>query len=131
MLAMYNGQVGLFASQDILLFFFYVGIGIDSSLFTVMYMGEKRRLYAATKIILYTASGSVFFLIGALTMGFYGSNQLTLDLQSLSSKSYPIELEIILYLGFLLPMLLNFQYFLHILGYRILMGKHIIVHVCF
>ncbi|CAM6042376.1 unnamed protein product [Sphagnum compactum] len=62
--------------------------------------GGKRRLYAATKFILYTAGGFIFILIGALTMGLYGSNEPTLDFQILANKSYPTELEIILYLSF-------------------------------
>nr|YP_010189048.1 NdhD [Ulota hutchinsiae]QZJ48000.1 NdhD [Ulota hutchinsiae] len=100
MLAMYSGQVGLFASQDILLFFFMWELELIPIYLLLCIWGGKRRLYAATKFILYTAGGSIFILMGALSMGFYGSNQLTLDLQSLSNKSYPIELEIILYLGF-------------------------------
>ena len=38
MLDMYSGQIILFASQDILLFF-HVGIRINPCLFTFMYMG--------------------------------------------------------------------------------------------
>jgi len=101
MLAMYSGQIGLFASQDILLFFFMWELELIPVYLLLCIWGGKRRLYAATKFILYTAGGSIFILLGALTMGLYGSNELTLDFQNLSTKSYPIELEIILYLGFL------------------------------
>nr|YP_009041062.1 NdhD [Tetraphis pellucida]AIB08499.1 NdhD [Tetraphis pellucida] len=100
MLAMYSGQIGLFASQDILLFFFMWELELIPVYLLLCMWGGKRRLYAATKFILYTAGGSIFILMGALTMGLYGSNELTLDFQNLSNKSYPIELEIILYLGF-------------------------------
>nr|YP_010139939.1 NdhD [Rhodobryum laxelimbatum]QQK56238.1 NdhD [Rhodobryum laxelimbatum] len=100
MLAMYSGQIGLFTSQDILLFFFMWELELIPVYLLLCIWGGKRRLYAATKFILYTAGGSIFILMGAFSMGFYGSNQLTLDLQTLSNKSYPIELEIILYLGF-------------------------------
>lgn len=100
MLAMYSGQIGLFASQDILLFFFMWELELIPVYLLLSMWGGKRRLYAATKFILYTAGGSIFILMGGLTMGFYGSNEPTLDFQNLSNKSYPIELEIILYLGF-------------------------------
>nr|YP_009732825.1 NADH-plastoquinone oxidoreductase subunit 4 [Buxbaumia aphylla]QHU77167.1 NADH-plastoquinone oxidoreductase subunit 4 [Buxbaumia aphylla] len=100
MLAMYSGQIGLFVSQDILLFFFMWELELIPVYLLLCIWGGKRRLYAATKFILYTAGGSIFILMGALTMGFYGSSELTLDLQNLSNKSYPLELEIILYLGF-------------------------------
>jgi NAD(P)H-quinone oxidoreductase subunit 4 len=62
--------------------------------------GGKKRFYDATKFISYTAGGSIFIFIGALTMGLYGSIEPTLDFQILANKSYPIELEVILYLSF-------------------------------
>ncbi|KAG6540570.1 hypothetical protein Mapa_018084 [Marchantia paleacea] len=64
--------------------------------------GGKRRLYAATKFILYTAAGSLFILIGGLIMAFYNSNESTFDFQLLINKTYPLELEIIVYLSFLI-----------------------------
>jgi NAD(P)H-quinone oxidoreductase subunit 4 len=64
--------------------------------------GGKRRLYAATKFILYTAGSSIFILIGALMMAFYKSNISTFDFHILMDKTYPIELEIIIYLSLLL-----------------------------
>ncbi|KAL5642461.1 hypothetical protein ACJX0J_000197 [Zea mays] len=91
MLAMYSGQIGLFSSRDLLLFF-------------IMWELEliPRRLYSATKFILYTAGGSIFFLIGVLGMGLYGSNEPGLDLERLINQSYPTTLEILLYFGFLI-----------------------------
>ncbi len=50
MLAMYNGQIGLFASQDFLLFIFYVGTRIDPSLFTLIYVGRKKMSLCCYKI---------------------------------------------------------------------------------
>ncbi|KAK5845909.1 hypothetical protein PVK06_002152 [Gossypium arboreum] len=49
--------------------------------------GGKKRLYSATKFILYTAGGFVFLLIGVL---------------GLTNQSYPVALEIIFYIGFLI-----------------------------
>nr|YP_009561569.1 NADH-plastoquinone oxidoreductase subunit 4 [Commiphora foliacea]QAT19657.1 NADH-plastoquinone oxidoreductase subunit 4 [Commiphora foliacea] len=62
--------------------------------------GGKKRLYSATKFILYTAAGSVFLLIGVLGIGLYGSNEPTLNLETLANQSYPVALEIIFYIGF-------------------------------
>jgi NAD(P)H-quinone oxidoreductase subunit 4 len=50
--------------------------------------GGKRRLYVATKFILYTVGRSVFILVGALTMGLYGSNKPTLDFQILAMNNF-------------------------------------------
>nr|QWW92909.1 NADH-plastoquinone oxidoreductase subunit 4 [Herbertus javanicus] len=102
MLAMYSGQIGLFASQDILLFFFMWELELLPIYLLLIVWGGKRRLYSATKFILYTAGSSIFILIGALIMAFYGSNISTFDFHILISKTYPIELEIIIYLSFLL-----------------------------
>ncbi|KAG6540701.1 hypothetical protein Mapa_018035 [Marchantia paleacea] len=102
MLAMYSGQIGLFASQDILLFFFMWELELLPVYLLLAMWGGKRRLYAATKFILYTAAGSLFILIGGLIMAFYNSNEFTFDFQLLINKKYPLELEIIIYLSFLI-----------------------------
>lgn len=62
--------------------------------------GGKKRLYSATKFILYTAGGSIFLLMGALGVGLYGSNEPTLNFETLVNQSYPLALEIIFYIGF-------------------------------
>ena len=60
MLAMYSGQLGLFASQDMLLFFVMWELELIPVYLLLSMWGGKRRLYAATKFLLYTAGGSVF-----------------------------------------------------------------------
>nr|QWW92992.1 NADH-plastoquinone oxidoreductase subunit 4 [Delavayella serrata] len=102
MLAMYSGQIGLFASQDILLFFFMWELELLPVYLLLIVWGGKRRFYASTKFILYTAGSSIFILIGALIMSFYKSDISTFDFQILIGKTYPLELEIIIYLSFLL-----------------------------
>jgi len=102
MLAMYSGQLGLFASQDILLFFFMWELELIPVYLLLSMWGGKRRLYSATKFILYTAAGSIFLLASALTLSFWGNSSPVLDLQALSNKSYPINIEILAYLGFLI-----------------------------
>jgi NAD(P)H-quinone oxidoreductase subunit 4 len=102
MLAMYSGQLGLFASQDILLFFFMWELELIPVYLLLSMWGGKRRLYAATKFILYTAAGSIFLLASALILSFWGNSNPVLSLQILSTKSYPITIEILAYLGFLI-----------------------------
>jgi len=101
MLAMYSGQIGLFACQDILLFFFMWELELLPIYLLLIVWGGKRRLYAATKFILYTAGSSIFILIGALIMAFYKSDISTFDFNILINKTYSIELEIIIYSSFL------------------------------
>ncbi|KAM4107930.1 hypothetical protein ACB094_03G005200, partial [Castanea mollissima] len=68
MLAMYSGQIGLFSSRDLLLFFII----------------------------------SVFLLLGVLGIGLYASNEPTLNFETSANQSYPVALEIIFYIGFLI-----------------------------
>jgi len=101
MLAMYSGQIGVFASQDLLLFFFMWELELIPVYVLITIWGGKKRLYAGTKFILYTALGSIFILIAALAMAFYGS-ELTFNMTELAQKDYPISLEILAYAGFLI-----------------------------
>nr|QWL16099.1 NADH-plastoquinone oxidoreductase subunit 4 [Plantago macrorhiza] len=100
MLAMYSGQIGLFSSRDLLLFFLMWELELIPVYLLVFMWGGKKRLYSATKFILYTAGGSVFLLLGVLGVGLYGSNEPTLNLDILSNETYPLALEILFYIGF-------------------------------
>nr|ATL58431.1 NADH-plastoquinone oxidoreductase subunit D [Azolla rubra] len=102
MLAMYSGQIGLFASRDILLFFLMWELELIPVYLLLCLWGGKRRSYSATKFVLYTAGGSIFLLIAALTTGFYGTETPSFDIQDLTYKSYPITSEVLIYLGFLI-----------------------------
>nr|YP_010265360.1 NADH-plastoquinone oxidoreductase subunit 4 [Dialyceras coriaceum]UIR97871.1 NADH-plastoquinone oxidoreductase subunit 4 [Dialyceras coriaceum] len=102
MLAMYSGQIGSFASRDLLLFFIMWELELIPVYLLLSMWGGKKRLYSATKFILYTAGGSIFLLLGVLGMGLYGSNEPTLNFETLANQSYPVALEIIFYIGFLI-----------------------------
>nr|QUS63515.1 NADH-plastoquinone oxidoreductase subunit 4 [Dryopteris crassirhizoma] len=102
MLVMYSGQIGLFVSRDILLFFLMWELELIPVYLLLCLWGGKRRPYSATKFVLYTAVGSIFLSVAALTTSFYGNEVPSFDIQALASKSYPISLEIAPYLGFLI-----------------------------
>ncbi|MBR8828511.1 MAG: photosynthetic/respiratory NAD(P)H-quinone oxidoreductase subunit D1 [Gomphosphaeria aponina SAG 52.96 = DSM 107014] len=101
MLAMYGGQIAVFAVQDMLLFFLVWELELVPVYLILSIWGGKKRLYAATKFILYTAGGSLFILVAALTMAFYGDT-VTFDMRAIAAKDYPINLELLLYGGFLI-----------------------------
>lgn len=101
MLAMYSGQIGVFASQDLLLFFFMWELELIPVYVLLSLWGGKKRLYAGTKFILYTALGSIFILLAALAMAFYGE-PITFNMVELAQKQYPLSLEILAYVGFLI-----------------------------
>nr|YP_009425686.1 NADH-plastoquinone oxidoreductase subunit 4 [Christella appendiculata]ASU94315.1 NADH-plastoquinone oxidoreductase subunit 4 [Christella appendiculata] len=102
MLVTYSGQVGLFVSRDILLFFFMWELELIPVYLLLCLWGGKRRPYSATKFVSYTAGGSIFPSVAALTTSFYGNGVPSFDIQILMGKSYPISLEIALHLGFLI-----------------------------
>ncbi|CAF1750934.1 unnamed protein product [Brassica napus] len=64
MLAMYSGQIGSFSSRDITFFFFFIMWELELiPVYLLLSMwGGKKRLYSATKFILYTAGSSFFFI---------------------------------------------------------------------
>jgi NAD(P)H-quinone oxidoreductase subunit 4 len=101
MLAMYGGQIGVFAVQDMLLFFFMWELELIPVYLLLSIWGGKKRLYAATKFILYTAGGSLFILIAGLAMAFYGDT-VTFDMRSLMQKDFPLQFQLLAYGGFLI-----------------------------
>ncbi|MGF1540201.1 MAG: NAD(P)H-quinone oxidoreductase subunit 4 [Pleurocapsa sp.] len=101
MLAMYGGQIAVFAVQDMLLFFLVWELELVPVYLILSIWGGKKRLYAATKFILYTAGGSLFILIAALTMAFYGDT-VTFDMRAIANKDFALNLQLLLYGGFLI-----------------------------
>ncbi|WP_324616437.1 photosynthetic/respiratory NAD(P)H-quinone oxidoreductase subunit D1 [Lusitaniella coriacea] len=101
MLAMYGGQIAVFAVQDMLLFFLVWELELVPVYLILSIWGGKKRLYAATKFILYTAGGSLFILIAALTMAFYGDT-VTFDMSAIADKDLTLNLQLLLYAGLLI-----------------------------
>ncbi len=101
MLAMYGGQIGVFAVQDMLLFFLMWELELIPVYLLLAIWGGYKRLYAATKFILYTALSSLFILLAALAMAFYG-DAISFDMQTLAAKSYPLVFQLLLYGAFLI-----------------------------
>lgn len=100
-LAMYGGQIAVFAVQDMLLFFLVWELELIPVYLLLAIWGGKKRQYAATKFILYTAGGSLFILVAALTMAFYGDT-VTFDMRSLAVKDYALNFQLLVYAGFLI-----------------------------
>lgn len=101
MLCLYSAQIGVFAAQDLLLFFFMWELELIPVYLLISIWGGPKRLYAATKFILYTAIGSIFILVSGLAMAFYGDN-VTFNIAELGMKQYPIAFELLAYAGFLI-----------------------------
>ncbi len=101
MLVMYSAQIAVFLAHDLLMFFMLWELELVPVYLIISIWGGSQRLYAATKFILYTALGSIFILIAALALAFYGGN-VTFDFTELGLKQYPIGLELLAYAGLLI-----------------------------
>jgi NAD(P)H-quinone oxidoreductase subunit 4 len=101
MLVLYSAQIGVFAAQDLLLFFLMWELELVPVYILISIWGGQKRLYAATKFILYTALASIFILVAALALAFYGDN-VTFNMTELGMKQFPLALEVLTYAGFLI-----------------------------
>ncbi|MBD2461507.1 NAD(P)H-quinone oxidoreductase subunit 4 [Oscillatoria sp. FACHB-1407] len=100
MLVLYAAQIGVFIAQDLLLFFIMWEIELVPVYLLVCIWGGQNRRYAAIKFLIYTAAASIFILVAALGMAFYGDN-VTFDIAQLQLKNFPLALELLLYAGLL------------------------------
>ncbi len=100
MLVLYAAQIGVFVAQDLLLFFIMWEVELVPVYLLVCIWGGQNRRYAATKFLMYTAIASIFILVAALGMAFYG-DWVTFDMAQLQLKSFPLGLELWLYAGLL------------------------------
>jgi NAD(P)H-quinone oxidoreductase subunit 4 len=101
MLVMYSAQIAVFLAQDLLMFFMLWELELVPVYLLISIWGGAQRFYAATKFILYTALASIFILVAALALAFYGDT-VTFDITELGQKHYPIGLELLAYTGFLI-----------------------------
>jgi NAD(P)H-quinone oxidoreductase subunit 4 len=101
MLVMYAAQIGVFCAQDMIQFFLMWEIELVPVYLLIAIWGGPKRLYAATKFILYTAIGSIFILIAALAMAFTGDH-VTFNMHELGLKEYSTTFEIACYAALLI-----------------------------
>ena len=101
LLVLYSAQIGVFVSQDLLMFFIMWEVELIPVYLLVSIWGGQKRQYAATKFLLYTAAASIFILVAGLGMALYGDN-MTFDMAELALKDFPLALEMPLYAGLLI-----------------------------
>jgi NAD(P)H-quinone oxidoreductase subunit 4 len=101
MLTMYSAQIAVFVAKNILLFFLVWELELVPVYLLIAIWGGAKCRYAATKFILYTALGSLFILVAAFGMAFYGDT-ITFDLEELSLKNYSLQFELVTYAALLI-----------------------------
>jgi NAD(P)H-quinone oxidoreductase subunit 4 len=95
-LILFAAQIGVFAAQDLLLFFLMWELELIPVYLLISVWGGHKRQYAATKFILYTALASIFILVAAFAMAFYGDS-VTFDMAALGYKHFSLAFELAVY----------------------------------
>ena len=101
LLLIFSAQLGVFLAQDMMLFFIMWEIELVPVYLLISIWGGEKRLYAATKFIIYTATCSVFILVVALALAFYGTG-VSFNFTDLAAKEYSLPFQLICYLGLLI-----------------------------
>jgi NADH-quinone oxidoreductase subunit M len=70
LLALETAIMGVFAAQDLLLFFLFWELELIPMYLLISIWGTGRREYSAMKFVLYTLTGSALMLVGFLVIGF-------------------------------------------------------------
>jgi NADH-quinone oxidoreductase subunit M len=95
------GMVGVFFALDFILFYIFWEIVLVPMYFLIGIWGGPRKEYAAIKFFLYTFVGSIFMLLGILSLYFY-SGLNTFDMLRLAEGSYPALVLKLAFLGMFL-----------------------------
>ncbi len=96
-LVMESLMIGVFAAQDLFLFYIMFEAGLIPMYFIIGIWGGANRKYAAYKFFLYTLLGSVLMLVAMLWMANHAG---TTDIPTLLSFDFPKEAQTWLWLAF-------------------------------
>jgi NADH-quinone oxidoreductase subunit M len=75
--------MGVFAAQDLILFFLFWELELVPMYFLISVWGTGRKEYSAMKFVLYTLAGSALMLVGFLVLGFSAN---TFDMEVLAAS---------------------------------------------
>jgi NADH-quinone oxidoreductase subunit M len=90
-------MIGVFAAQDLLLFYIFFEAGLIPMYFIIGIWGGANRKYAAFKFFLYTLLGSVLMLVAMIAMIREAG---TTDIPTLLNYNFPPEMQTWLWLAF-------------------------------
>lgn len=90
-------MIGVFAAQDLLLFYIFFEAGLIPMYFIIGIWGGVNRRYAAFKFFLYTLLGSVLMLIAIMVMIAQSG---TTDIPTLLNYDFPPQMQTWLWLAF-------------------------------
>jgi NADH-quinone oxidoreductase subunit M len=82
LLVLETAVMGVFAAQDLILFFLFWELELVPMFFLISIWGTGRKDYSAMKFVLYTFAGSALMLVGFLVLGFSAG---TFDMEELAA----------------------------------------------
>ncbi len=97
------GMIGVFVSLDLVIFYLFWEISLVPMYFLIGVWGGPRKLYATIKFFLYTLFGSIFMLVGILSLYFFHGSmtgEYTFSLLKLYEVSYPYNMQWWAFLAF-------------------------------
>jgi NADH-quinone oxidoreductase subunit M len=90
-------MIGVFAAQDLFLFYIFFEAGLIPMYLIIGIWGGRRRIYASYKFFLYTLLGSVLMLLAMLWMAREAG---TTDIPALMAHDFPVRAQTWLWLAF-------------------------------
>lgn len=99
LLLMESAMIGVFCALDFVLFYIFWEAMLIPMYLLIGIWGGPNRLYAAIKFFLYTFAGSVLLLVAIMVLYFRGGH--TFDILALTEQTYGLELQIWLFVSFL------------------------------
>jgi NADH-quinone oxidoreductase subunit M len=93
-----GAMIGVFCSLDFMLFYIFWEAMLIPMYLLIGVWGGPNRIYAAVKFFLYTLVGSVLMLVGIIFLYFYAGR--TFDILELMTKSYPLQMQLLLFWAF-------------------------------
>jgi NADH-quinone oxidoreductase subunit M len=102
-------MIGVFAAQDVFLFYVFFEIMLVPMYFLIGSYGGARRQYAAVKFFLYSLVGGLFMLVAVIGLWALGGH--TFDWQHLVDAEFATQTERWLFLGFFLAFAIKAPFF--------------------
>jgi len=109
LLALECTLIGVFAAQDIFLFYVFFEVMLVPMYFLIGSYGGARKQYAAVKFFLYSLVGGLFMLAAVIGLWVVGGH--TFDWQKLVSADFSTTTERWLFLGFFLAFAIKAPFF--------------------
>ncbi|GIW10983.1 MAG: NADH dehydrogenase subunit M [Dehalococcoidia bacterium] len=103
LLLLETGVLGVFLALDFFLFFLFWEVELIPMYLLIGVWGSGRRLYAATKFLIYTLTGSAFMLV-AIILLYFNSARATFDLFVLADQArmFPLALQTLIFVFLLI-----------------------------